>query len=80
MRAYRVDALRRLNFAEMRCDGYAYLEEILWRLKLVGVRFAEAPIKFTERRAGASKINRAEVFGAARLLLRLGAAEWFGRR
>ncbi|TWT47739.1 polyprenol monophosphomannose synthase [Botrimarina hoheduenensis] len=79
-RAYRVDALRRLDFTQLRCTGYAYLEEILWRLKQSGARFAEAPITFTERRAGASKINRSEVYAAARLLVRLGAIEWFGSR
>lgn len=80
MRAYRIARLTQLDFVDMRCEGYAYLEEILWRLKRVDAQFAEAPITFTERRAGASKINGAEVRAAARLLLQLGYAEWFGRR
>lgn len=79
-RAYRVDALRGFDFDAMRSTGYAYLEELLWRLKRRGATFAETPITFTERRAGASKINAAEVRAAVKLLLRLGFAEWFGVR
>ncbi|MEQ8848197.1 polyprenol monophosphomannose synthase [Botrimarina sp.] len=77
-RAYRVEKLRGLDFGSMRSSGYAYLEEILWRLKRLGASFAETPITFTERRAGASKINRGEASAAAGLLLRLGAQEWLG--
>lgn len=79
-RAYRVETLRGIDFDAMHATGYAYLEEILWRLKRGGATFAEVPITFTERRAGASKINRGEVLAAAKLLVRLGVAEWFGRR
>jgi dolichol-phosphate mannosyltransferase len=78
-RAYRVDALRSIDFDSMRGTGYAYLEEILWRLKRGGATFVELPITFTERRAGASKINGREVRRAVALLLRIGLAEWTGR-
>jgi dolichol-phosphate mannosyltransferase len=77
-RAYRVEALRGIDFDTMRGTGYAYLEEILWRLKRRGATFVETPITFTERRAGASKINGREVRSAMALLLRLGIAEWTG--
>ncbi len=78
-RAYRVEVLRGLDFDSMRGTGYAYLEEILWRLKRRGAKFVELPITFTERRAGASKINGREVRRAMALLFRLGLAEWTGR-
>jgi dolichol-phosphate mannosyltransferase len=79
LRAYRVDALSKLDLGAMECPGYAYLEEILWRLKRTGATFAEAPFTFTDRRAGRSKINRREVSAAARLIVRLGAKTWLGR-
>jgi dolichol-phosphate mannosyltransferase len=78
-RAYCVEALRGIDFDSMRGTGYAYLEEILWRLKRQGATFVELPITFTERRAGASKINGREVRKAIALLFRLGLAEWTGR-
>lgn len=78
-RAYRVDRLRGFDFDGMQNLGYAYLEEILWRLKRDGATFAEAPITFTERRAGASKLDRSEAYAAGRMFLHLGAREWLGR-
>ncbi len=78
-RAYRVEALRAIDFDAMRGTGYAYLEEILWRLKRGGATFVELPITFTERRAGASKVNGREARRAIALLLRIGLAEWTGR-
>ena len=78
MRAYRCDLLRKFDLETMQCTGYAYLEEILWRLKHQGARFKEAPITFTERRAGASKINRQEALTAIRMLFRFGIKEWTG--
>jgi dolichol-phosphate mannosyltransferase len=78
-RAYRVEVLRGIDFDTMRGTGYAYLEEILWRLKRRGAKFIELPITFTERRAGASKINGREVRRAIALLFQIGFAEWTGR-
>lgn len=77
-RFYRVASIEKLQLDQMHATGYAYLEEILWRLKQAGATFAELPITFTERRAGVSKINRLEAWRAATLLLRLGFAEWLG--
>ncbi|TWT88444.1 Undecaprenyl-phosphate mannosyltransferase [Pseudobythopirellula maris] len=79
-RAYRVGLLARLDFSAVLTGGYAYLEEILWRLKREGARFAEAPITFTDRVAGQSKINTGEAITALRVLATLGRREWLGPR
>jgi dolichol-phosphate mannosyltransferase len=71
-RAYRVEVLKQLDFDALTADGFAYLEEILWRLHKRGARFAEVPIRFADRRAGASKVHAGEALGKARLLARLG--------
>ncbi len=78
MRAYDCDLLRKFDFDSMQSTGYAYLEEILWRLKKQGASFQETPITFKERRAGASKINRKEAINAIGMLAKLGFAEWIG--
>jgi dolichol-phosphate mannosyltransferase len=70
-RAYRVSKLREIDLADIRAVGYAYLEEILWLLHHKGARFAEVPITFHERRAGASKVNLGEAWGKLRTLVRL---------
>lgn len=69
-RVYRVAALKRLDLAEINETGYAYLEEIAWRLRHAGATFAEVPITFRERRAGQSKVNAGEVLGKLRMLAR----------
>ncbi|MCA9240822.1 MAG: polyprenol monophosphomannose synthase, partial [Planctomycetales bacterium] len=77
-RAYRVEKLREVDFDSMLTQGYAYLEELLWRLKRRGAVFAETPITFRDRRAGESKINWREAAAALRVLLTLGFRQWFG--
>jgi len=76
-RLYRADLVGQLEVGELHATGYAYLEEILWHLHRLGARFAEVPITFTDRRAGQSKLNLGEVFGAARTLLRLSLKRFF---
>ena len=70
-RAYRVDLLRKVDFSKLTATGYAYLEELLWALSRLGARFAEVPICFADRRAGASKVHAGEALGKARVLARL---------
>lgn len=70
-RAYRVNCLRTKSLASVRSAGYAYLEELLFRLQQAGARFVEVPITFRERRAGQSKINVREATGKIATLVRL---------
>jgi dolichol-phosphate mannosyltransferase len=74
-RAYRVEALKKIELDEIRSTGYSYLEEILWQLHHAGVNMIEVPITFRERRAGRSKVSVGEAIGKLSTLLRL----YFGR-
>ncbi len=56
-RVYRVAALHRLPIETLRSGGYAYLEEILWRLQQAGVRTREVPVTFRDRAHGRSKMS-----------------------
>lgn len=69
-RVYRTGALRRVDLAGVGAAGYAYLEELLWRLHRSGVTLAETPITFRERRAGRSKVSLAELRGKLTMLAR----------
>ncbi len=71
-RAYRIEALRKIDLANVRSTGYAYLEEIVWHLHRAGIKLVEVPITFHQRRAGKSKINLQEAVGKLRTLVRLG--------
>ena len=78
-RCYRVSKLAELDFDSFRSYGYAFEEEILWRLKKLGARFGESPITFVDRQKGQSKINRTEAREAIRVILGLGLRNWTGR-
>lgn len=65
-RVYRVSWLERVGLERIRSNGYAYLEELLFRLRQAGAEAAEVPITFRDRIEGASKANWREalaVFG-----------------
>jgi dolichol-phosphate mannosyltransferase len=75
-RLYRTELLKKLDFDTIVSRGYSFQEEILWRLKLLGARFAEVPIVFADRERGLSKINGGEAGAALRILFRLGIRNW----
>lgn len=71
-RAYRLSRLGELDLDLFVARGYAFEEEVLYRLRRIGCRFAEIPIVFQERRYGSSKINWREAVIALWVILRLG--------
>lgn len=71
-RCFRVETLRRVDFDRFLSRGYAVEEELLFRLKVVGARFAETPFVYEERRHGSSKISLREGLIALWIILRLG--------
>lgn len=71
-RCYRVSKLRELDLDRFIARGYAFQEEILFRCRQIGCRFAETPIVFDDRRYGRSKINNREALSALWIILRLG--------
>ena len=56
-RVYRRAALETIEVDRIQADGYAYLEEILWRLHHQGVKMIELPITFVDRTKGHSKTS-----------------------
>ena len=71
LRCYARRVLETVDPRGIRSEGYAYQEEMLFRCHRAGFTIGETPIIFEERRAGRSKINRAEVFKAMATLVRL---------
>ncbi len=61
-RAYRKDALDKINLDEITSSGYSFQVEILYRLKQVGCKLAEVPIIFVDRKYGESKLSEDEIF------------------
>jgi len=56
-RCWRREALERLPLASIRSDGYAFIVELAFDATRAGLRCAEVPITFVERRQGASKLS-----------------------
>lgn len=56
-RIYRRCTLEAVDIDRIQADGYAYLEELVWRIDRAGVRMVEVPITFTDREKGASKTS-----------------------
>lgn len=69
-RVYQANALRRIDLDRISSSGYAYLEEIVWRLAAAGATFAEHPITFRDRTVGDSKASLAEARGKLAMLWR----------
>jgi len=57
-RCYRAEVFRKIPFQQCKSHGYAFLVEILYRVKRAGYKIVEHPIVYTERREGQSKMSR----------------------
>ena len=55
-RAYRADALRRVDLSSVRADGYCFQIEMAYRVAAAGGDIVELPIEFVDRERGTSKM------------------------
>jgi dolichol-phosphate mannosyltransferase len=75
-RAIRLALLDRIEPPESK--GYAFQEDLLWRLHRAGARIVEVPITFTDRTQGSSKADFAETRRSIGDLLKLARRTWLG--
>jgi len=73
-RAYRAEILKDIDYASTRAKGYGFMIETAYRVWLTGGRVLEAPIAFTDRVRGYSKMTL--MVAAEELLL----VTWWGIR
>lgn len=79
-KAWRRAALEAIDLARIPARGYLFQIETTVQAYSKGLRVAELPIVFQERRLGSSKIDSGVIFEAALGVLRLGVIARFGRR
>ena len=79
-RCYGREALEGTEWRQIRANGYAFLEEMLYRIYRAGFSIGESPIVFADRRAGASKISKSEIWKGMMTLARLGKERLKGSR
>ena len=72
-KCFRADALRGIDYAAVRSEGYAFQVELTYRALLAGYRVVELPIVFRERREGRSKMTWRIAAEAAFMVPRLRA-------
>jgi glycosyltransferase involved in cell wall biosynthesis len=70
-RAYRRPVLESLDLDRIFSNGYSFLIELLFLCQRRGWLISEIPIIYEDRRAGKSKISKAEVYKATYTVLRL---------
>ena len=79
-RAYRSDALERMEFDSVRAEGYGFQLEMTYRIVRLGARVVEFPITFRDRTEGESKFNGSIVREALGLVVKLWILDFSGRR
>lgn len=70
-KAWRISALRAINFTSVAADGYGFQIVMNHRAWKRGLRLTEIPIIFTERREGQSKMSKAIIWEALWLVWKL---------
>ena len=70
-RAYRRAVLESIDLDSVFSNGYSFLIEMLFLCQSRGWRVGETAIIYEDRRAGTSKISRAEIYKATYTVLRL---------
>jgi dolichol-phosphate mannosyltransferase len=79
-RAYRTDALERMEFDSVSAEGYGFQVEMTYRIVRIGGKVVEFPITFRDRTAGVSKMSGGIVREALMIVIKLWVADFGGRR
>jgi dolichol-phosphate mannosyltransferase len=64
-RCWRREALAQVPLGQSAAEGYSFLVEMLFAASVAGLKFAEVPITFVERRQGKSKLSQAVLLESA---------------
>jgi len=70
-RAYKAEILKKINFSNINSNGYSYLVEMLYIIKILNGKVKDIPIIFFDRTLGKSKISKKEIYRGAFTLFRL---------
>ena len=78
-RAFRANALRKLDFAGCEASGYGFQVEMAWAATKAGLDVREVPIIFRDRSRGTSKMGASIALEAMWLVTRWGVGRLLGR-
>lgn len=60
-RCYRREVLEKINLDEIKSNGYAFQEEMLFRTQKNNFQIKEIPVIFTDRKLGKSKLSNKDI-------------------
>ncbi len=70
-RAFTKNALAKINWQNVKSNGYAFQEEIIYLCERAGLKIKEVPVVFVDRKVGKSKLGIKEIFNFFKTLFRL---------
>lgn len=70
-RCYRREVLKRINLPTIQSNGYAFQEEMLWRVEKNNFIIKEVPVTFQDRKTGQSKLSGRDIFEFFKVMIRL---------
>jgi dolichol-phosphate mannosyltransferase len=70
-RAFKRSALEAIDINSIRSNGYAFQEEVIYRLETNNIRIKEIPVTFIDRQEGKSKLGKKDIFEFFSVIIRL---------
>lgn len=70
-RCYKREVLERINLHGIVSSGYAFQEELIYRVQKAGFKIGEIPIIFVDRKIGQSKMTKKEIITSTKAIFKL---------
>jgi len=70
-RCFKTETLKKINFATVKSNGYAFQEEMLYRTEKGGLTVTEIPVTFTDRQKGRSKLSKKDILEFFSIIIKL---------
>jgi len=70
-RCFKSEALRKLKIEDIKSNGYAFQEEVIFRAERWHLKIKEVPTTFHDRKAGKSKLSQKDILEFFKTIFRL---------
>ena len=70
-RCYKRQVLEKIDLDKIKSNGYAFQEEMLYRVEKAGYKIAELPVTFVDRTVGRSKLSTKDIWEFFKVMLKL---------
>lgn len=70
-RCFRAETLRKINYENIKSNGYAFQVEMVYKIEKSGLKIVELPVTFPDRQLGQSKLNKKDIWEFFKTIFRL---------